>query len=57
MNKYESADIDQGNLGNCWFLAGCVGIMQQPKLFAKVVPADQSFSHNYNGSIEIILSN
>ncbi|RMZ98045.1 calpain-6, partial [Brachionus plicatilis] len=28
-------DMDQGYLGNCWFIAGCVGIMQCPKLFAK----------------------
>lgn len=41
--------MDQGALGNCWFIAGCVGIMQSESLFAKVVPGDQSFTENYNG--------
>lgn len=30
-------------------LEGCVGIMQSPKLFAKVVPPDQNFDENYSG--------
>ncbi len=41
--------MNQGNIGNCWFIAGVVGIMQSPKLLAKVVPRDQSFSDNYTG--------
>lgn len=42
-------DMNQGNIGNCWFIAGVVGIMQSPQLLAKVVPSDQSFSDNYTG--------
>ncbi len=41
--------MNQGNIGNCWFIAGVVGIMQSEKLLAKVVPHDQSFSENYTG--------
>ena len=49
VDDFGRCDMDQGNLGNCWFIAGVVGIMQSPKMFAKVVPADQSFEHNYCG--------
>ena len=42
-------DMDQGYLGNCWFIAGCVGILQSPKLFARVVPDDQGFGDDYAG--------
>lgn len=41
--------MDQGYVGNCWFIAGAVGIMQNQKMFAKVVPQDQSFEDNYGG--------
>jgi len=47
---YCRADFDQGYVGNCWFIAGCVGIMQSEKCFAKVVPKDQGFDEdNYKG--------
>lgn len=46
---FDRCDIDQGFLGNCWFIAGVVGIMQLPKVFAKVVPSDQSFDSGYSG--------
>ncbi|CAF0941871.1 unnamed protein product [Brachionus calyciflorus] len=49
VDGFGRCDMDQGNLGNCWFIAACVGIMQSPKLFAKVVPEDQSFDENYAG--------
>lgn len=42
-------DMNQGAIGNCWFIAGVVGIMQSPKLLRKVVPQDQSFGDNYTG--------
>ncbi|CAF0859448.1 unnamed protein product [Brachionus calyciflorus] len=46
---YGRCDMDQGYLGNCWFIAGAVGIMQCPKLFARVVPDDQGFGDGYAG--------
>ena len=42
-------DLDQGLLGNCWFIAGCSGIANIPELFESVVPKDQSFDTQYAG--------
>jgi hypothetical protein len=42
-------DLDQGYLGNCWFIAGCAGIALVPDLFNNVVPSGQSFDNNYAG--------
>ena len=39
----------QGYVGNCWFIAGCVGIMQSKECFAKVVPKHQNFEDDYAG--------
>jgi hypothetical protein len=41
--------MDQGYVGNCWFIAGCVGIMQSDMCFVKVVPPDQNFEDDYAG--------
>lgn len=49
VDEFARCDMDQGYIGNCWFIAACVGIMQNKKLFSKVVPKDQSFSDNYTG--------
>ncbi|RNA23343.1 calpain-5-like, partial [Brachionus plicatilis] len=35
-------DLDQGYLGNCWFIAGCAAITFMPELFDKVVPKNQT---------------
>lgn len=44
-------DLDQGYLGNCWFIAAVSMITQRPLIFQHVIPADQSFDKdkNYNG--------
>ena len=49
VSDFERCDMDQGYVGNCWFIAGCVGIMQSEKCFAKVVPRDQNFDDDYAG--------
>jgi hypothetical protein len=49
VDGFDRCDMDQGAIGNCWFIAACVGIMQNKLLFAKVVPQNQSFSDNYAG--------
>jgi hypothetical protein len=51
VKNFERFDLDQGYLGNCWFIAGCVGIMQVPSIFKKIVPQNQSFITNYAGNI------
>lgn len=42
-------DMNQGAIGNCWFIAGVVGIMGSPNILQKVVPSDQSFEDDYTG--------
>jgi hypothetical protein len=43
-------DLDQGYLGNCWFIAAVSMITQRPLIFQHVVPTDQTFdSPAYNG--------
>lgn len=49
VDEFDRCDMDQGYIGNCWFIAGAVGIMQNEKIFAKVVPPDQDFADNYAG--------
>lgn len=39
-----ASDLDQGELGNCWFIAGCAAVTLVPELFNKVVPPYQSLS-------------
>ena len=34
-------DINQGSLGNCWFLCALVGAATRPHIFKKLVPKDQ----------------
>ncbi len=49
VNGFERFDLDQGIMGDCWFIAGCAGIIQSPTCFAKVVPHDQGFGDDYAG--------
>ncbi|KAK2189237.1 hypothetical protein NP493_113g04032 [Ridgeia piscesae] len=42
-------DMDQGELGNCWFVAAAVTLATKPNLLHRVVPADQSFHKDYAG--------
>ncbi|KAJ8319152.1 hypothetical protein KUTeg_004243 [Tegillarca granosa] len=42
-------DLDQGYIGNCWFIAGASLISQHKKLLERVVPHDQDFDQNYAG--------
>nr|XP_019920735.2 calpain-9-like isoform X1 [Crassostrea gigas]XP_019920737.2 calpain-9-like isoform X2 [Crassostrea gigas] len=42
-------DLDQGYLGNCWFIAGAALVATNKKLLERVVPQDQNFDRNYAG--------
>ncbi|KAI0242490.1 Calpain-A [Lamellibrachia satsuma] len=42
-------DMDQGALGNCWFVAAAVTLATKPNLLHRVVPADQGFEKDYAG--------
>ncbi|KAI3381270.1 hypothetical protein SNEBB_003662 [Seison nebaliae] len=43
VNEATRFDLDQGYVGNCWFIAAVVAITQNEKLLNKVVPHDQDF--------------
>ncbi|KAM9635508.1 LOW QUALITY PROTEIN: calpain-13 [Trichechus inunguis] len=42
-------DIQQGQAGDCWLLAALGFLTQNPQCLQKILPRDQSFSHQYAG--------
>jgi len=43
-------DIDQGQLGNCWFISGASNVANVKEFSDRVIPSDQSFEEsNYAG--------
>ncbi|RCN50412.1 calpain family cysteine protease [Ancylostoma caninum] len=42
-------DVEQGGLGNCWFMAAVATLTLVEELFYRVVLPDQSFTENYAG--------
>ncbi|KAL6740098.1 hypothetical protein Aduo_013485 [Ancylostoma duodenale] len=42
-------DVEQGGLGDCWFMAAVATLTQVEELFYRVVLPDQSFTENYAG--------
>ncbi|XP_061172464.1 calpain-B-like isoform X6 [Saccostrea echinata] len=42
-------DVQQGELGDCWLLAAVASLTVNQRLFAKVVPPDQTFEDGYCG--------
>ena len=43
VNGTDRNDVNQGSVGNCWFLAAMVQMCEIPQLFDHVVPKDQGF--------------
>ncbi|CAL1530830.1 unnamed protein product, partial [Lymnaea stagnalis] len=45
VNGASRHDLDQGGLGNCWFVAGATALAASyPRAFERVLPLDQGFS-------------
>ncbi|KAL5506663.1 hypothetical protein EMCRGX_G008375 [Ephydatia muelleri] len=38
VNGVKPTDMNQGQLGNCWFVAACASIATEPRLWGQVVP-------------------
>lgn len=56
-NCFRSNDLNQGFVGNCWFVAAVSGLIENSDLFKKVVPFDNSFSDDsYNGTLKSFLN-
>ncbi len=48
---FHTTDLDQGSLGNCWFISAATGIIQNYDLFRRVVPFDNSLEDSdYTGA-------
>ena len=50
-NGPKRCDINQGSLGDCWFLATLANLPAQVRLFEKVVPTDQPLDMDKNPGI------
>lgn len=49
-NYFQVTDLDQGCLGDCWFISAAAGITKNYNLFKRVVPFDNSFRNDvYTG--------
>lgn len=49
VDGFSRFDVKQGELGDCWFLAAAATLTQNPDMFTRVVPNDQSYGENYAG--------
>lgn len=49
VNGIKRTDPNQGELGNCWFVAAMSALTQNSIVLRHVIPADQSFDPNWYG--------
>jgi len=47
--KMNKRSINQGEIGNCWFLSALTGLVENKHFFRKVVPSGQGFHKDYCG--------
>ncbi|XP_069574371.1 calpain-9 [Brachyistius frenatus] len=50
VNGATRLDVRQGKLNDCWLLSAIASLSVHRSLFQKVVPEEQSFQNDYNGS-------
>jgi Calpain family cysteine protease len=50
VNGISRFDINQGRLGDCWFLAAIADLTQRAECISQIIPRGQSFKHgDYSG--------
>lgn len=49
VDGFSRFDVQQGKLGNCWFLAALGTLTQSKPIFERVVLVDNSFEESYAG--------
>lgn len=49
VDGFSRFDVNQGSLGDCWFLAALATLTQNKTRFHKVVPMDNEFGKTYAG--------
>ena len=49
VGKRDRFDINQGEIGDCWFLAALSNLAEDSEAFNRVVPGNQVFKDGYTG--------
>jgi hypothetical protein len=49
VNGIKRTDPNQGDLGDCWFIAAMSALAQNMIVLKRVIPSDQSFDKDWYG--------